>query len=99
MSEWLAVEPLTDDAENAAWWAPPELKVGDRVRLAGNGECPMHSPVGEAITGELGTVVEVDREEEHGHGYKVRIDRPQLLPATWMAEYGPWCAAGELEPL
>lgn len=36
---WEPVEPLTDEPADAAFWAPQEFRVGDRVRVRLSGEC------------------------------------------------------------
>lgn len=78
---WEAVTPLTDDPENAAWWAPPALKVGDRVRVRLSGECPV-KPVRDSWADNMRDMAAKGRaakREQHARGE--RVTRSKLTEA------------------
>lgn len=81
------------------FWEPWAPQVGDRVRVIYNPECPHGSWASELADRALGEVSEVDPDDPRGHGYKVQLDHPEILPEKWMGIFGPWCAALELEPV
>jgi hypothetical protein len=95
VTDWVAVEPLTDTPEQAAYWQSWE--IGDRVRYRFQGECPgvygLVAPVGHPpeYDGMVGVVYD-DSAHPSSHRYCVKLDEGSLTRAIQ-------AAACELEPL